>query len=317
MQDGGALLVSSGPEFAGPTSISRTPLTQVIPVQPTGEVATGPFKPVLTADGQAHPVTAGLPGAGDGTAAPTWGRWFRAIGANKISGTTVMNGPGGKPLLVLDQVGKGRVAALLSDQAWLWSRGFEGGGPDAELLRRVAHWLMKQPELEAESLSASVVNGEIQIARRTMAAQAKPITVTTPSGKQVTVAPTKGAPGVWSGRVPAGELGLYRLSDGILSAVVAAGPLNPREVADMRATDAVLKPLADSSGGSVHWLADGTPQVRQVNADASAYGSNWIGLVRNNAYRVTSLTQKPLLPQWATLLILAAALLLAWRVEGR
>ena len=317
VQDGGALLVSSGPEFAGPNSISRTPLTQVMPVQPTGEVATGPFKPVLTPEGQAHPVTAGLPGAGDGTTPPTWGRWFRTIGVNKISGTTVMNGAGGKPLLVLDQVGKGRVAALLSDQAWLWSRGFEGGGPDAELLRRVAHWLMKQPELEAESLSASVVNGEVQIARRTMAAEAKPITVTTPSGKQVTVTPTKGAPGLWSGRVAADELGLYRLTDGLLSAVAAAGPLNPREVADMRATDTVLKPLADASGGSVHWLVDGTPQVRQVDADSSAYGSNWIGLVRNNAYRVTSLTQKPLLPQWATLLILAGLLLLAWRVEGR
>jgi uncharacterized membrane protein len=317
VQDGGALLVSSGPEFAGATSVSRTPLAQVLPVQPTGEVIDGPFKPVLTPEGQAHPVTAGLPGAGDGTAPPTWGRWFRAIGATKIAGTTVMNGPGGKPLLVLDQVGKGRVAALLSDQAWLWSRGFEGGGPDAELLRRVAHWLMKQPELEAESLTASVVNGEIHIARRTMAAAARPVTVTTPSGRQQTVILTKGAPGLWNGHVAAAELGLYRLTDGQLSAVAAAGPLNPREVADMRATDAVLKPLADASGGSVHWLADGMPQLRQVDADSSASGAGWIGLVRNNAYRVTQLTQKPLLPQWATLLILAAVLLLAWRVEGR
>jgi uncharacterized membrane protein len=317
VEAGGALLVSSGPEFAGPTGVARTPLAQVLPVQPTGEIANGPFKPVLTPEGQAHPVTAGLPGAGDGTAPPSWGRWFRAIGATKLSGTTVMNGPNNRPLLVLDQVGKGRVAALLSDQAWLWARGFEGGGPDAELLRRLAHWLMKQPELEAESLSASVVNGEVQIARRTMAPAARPVTVTTPSGKTLTVDLTKSAPGMWNGRVAATELGLYRLNDGVLAAVAAAGPLNPREVSDMRATDTILKPLADATGGSVHWLADGMPQVRQVNADSSAYGSNWIGLVRNNAYRVTSLTQKPLLPQWATLLILAGFLLLAWRVEGR
>ena len=317
VEAGGALLVSSGPEFAGPTGVARTPLAQVLPVQPSGEVVSGPFKPVLTAEGQAHPVTAGLPGAGDGTAPPSWGRWFRTIGVNKISGTTVMNGPNNRPLLVLDQVGKGRVAALLSDQAWLWARGFEGGGPDAELLRRLAHWLMKQPELEAESLSASVVNGEVQIARRTMAPAARPVTVTTPSGKTLTADLTKSAPGMWTGRVPATELGLYRLNDGVLAAVAAAGPLNPREVSDMRATDAILKPLADATGGSVHWLADGMPQVRQVNADSSAYGSNWIGLVRNNAYRVTSLTQKPLLPQWATLLILAGLLLLAWRIEGR
>jgi hypothetical protein len=317
VEDGGALLMSAGPEYASATSLSRTPLSQILPVQPTGEVVTGPFKPLLTPEGQAHPVTAGLPGGGDDKTAPTWGRWFRVIGTSKISGTTVMNGPNNRPLLVLDQVGKGRVAALLSDQAWLWSRGFEGGGPDAELLRRLAHWLMKQPELEAESLSASVVNGEIQIARRTMAPAARTVTVTTPSGKTLTTGLTKSAPGMWAGRVPATELGLYRLTDGALSAVAAAGPLNPREVADMRATDAILKPLADATGGSVHWLADGVPQVRQVDADSSAYGSNWIGLVRNNAYRVTSLTQKPLLPQWATLLILAGVLLLAWRVEGR
>ena len=57
---------------------------------------------------------------------------------------------------MLDQVGKGRVAELLSDQIWLWARGFEGGGPQAELLRRLAHWLMKEPELEEEKLSASI-----------------------------------------------------------------------------------------------------------------------------------------------------------------
>ena len=317
VDEGGALLISSGPEFAGATSVSRTPLTQILPVQPTGEVITGPFKPVLTQEGQAHPVTSGLAGSGDGQTAPSWGRWFRAIGGNKISGTTVMNGPGGRPLLVLDEISKGRVASLLSDQAWLWSRGFEGGGPDAELLRRVAHWLMKQPELEAESLAASVVNGEIQMRRRTMAPAARPVTVTTPSGKQVTAELTRTSPGLWSGRVPAQELGLYRLADGILTAVAAAGPLNPREVADMRASEEILKPLSEATEGGVHWLADGIPQVRQVSAGANASGANWIGMVRNNAYRVTQLEQKPLLPQWATLLILASALLLAWRIEGR
>jgi hypothetical protein len=317
VQDGGALLISAGPEFAGATSVSRTPLSEVLPVQPSGEVLTGPFKPVLTPEGQAHPVTAGLPGAGDAQTPPSWGRWFRAIGGNKLAGTTVMNGPGGRPLLVLDQVQRGRVAALLSDQAWLWSRGFEGGGPDAELLRRLAHWLMKQPELEAESLSAAVANGEIHVLRRTMGPAARPITVTTPSGKEIGAELAKSAPGQWSAHVPAQELGLYRVTDGALTTVVAAGPLNPREVADMRASEEILKPLAEASRGGIHWLADGMPQIRQVSPGASASGSGWLGLVRNNAYRVTQLEQKPLLPQWITLLILGSALLLAWRVEGR
>ena len=317
VQDGGALLISSGPEFAGPESIYRTPLSQVLPVQPTGQIFTGPFKPVVTEEGMAHPVTRELPGRNQDKTAPTWGRWFRILGANKVAGQTVMAGDGGKPLLVLDRVGKGRVAELMSDQTWLWARGFEGGGPQAELLRRLAHWLMKEPELESENLSAVIIGDTIRITRRTMAAQTPAVNLTMPSGKTVSLPLTRTEPGIWRADAKAGELGLYRATDGILSAVTAAGPLNPKEVADMRATDQVLKPDAEASGGSVHWLDDGVPEVRRVGLGDSASGSNWIGLRSNGAYRVTALEQEKLLPQWLALLLIVGALLLAWRLEGR
>ena len=317
VQDGGALLISSGPEFAGPESIYRTPLSQVLPVQPTGQIVTGPFKPIVTADGLAHPVTRELPGRNQDKTPPTWGRWFRLIGANKIAGQTVMAGGAGQPLLVLDRVGKGRVAELMSDQTWLWARGFEGGGPQAELLRRLAHWLMKEPELESEMLSATIVGDKLQLTRRTMAAQTPAVTLTMPSGKSTSLPLTKAEPGIWRAEAKASELGLYRATDGILSAVAAAGPLNPKEVADMRATDEVLKPDAQASGGSVHWLEDGVPDIRRVDAGDTASGSNWIGLRSNGAYRVTALEQEKLLPQWLALLLIVGALLLAWRLEGR
>jgi hypothetical protein len=317
VENGGALLVSAGPEFSEPTSIYRTPLASVLPAAPTGDIVAQGYKPLVTPQGEAHPVTRDLPGANSGGTPPTWGRWFRLIGANKITGETIMSGPGDRPLLVLDNVGKGRVAELLSDQGWLWTRGFEGGGPEAELLRRLAHWLMKEPELEEERLSATIVNGEIAIERRTMADSAAAVTLTFPSGRKQTVTLAKSAPGLWRGRVKADELGLYRLDDGKLSAVAAAGPLNPKEVADMRATDSILKPVAQASGGSVRWLSDGLPSVRRVNADAPASGDGWIGLKRNGAYRVTAVEQQPLLPPWAALLLLLGTLLLAWRMEGR
>lgn len=317
VQEGGALLISSGPEFAGPESIYRTPLSQVLPAQPTGDVITGGFRPRITEEGMAHPVTRELAGRNIDDAAPTWGRWFRILGSNKIAGQTVMAGDGGRPLLVLDQVGKGRVAEILSDQTWLWARGFEGGGPQAELLRRLAHWLMKEPELEAENLSAAIIGDEIRVTRRTMAQQTPPVMLTTPSGKQVPMPLTKAEPGIWRASTKAGELGLYRATDGILSTVTAAGPLNPKEVADMRATAEVLQPVASSSGGGTHWLQDGVPEVRRVAQGATASGSNWIGLRSNGAYRVTSLEQEKLLPQWLALLLIVGALLLAWRLEGR
>ena len=317
VENGGALLVSAGPEFSEPTSIYRTPLASVLPAAPTGDIVAQGFKPIVTPAGQAHPVTRDLAGANTGDTPPSWGRWFRLIGANKITGETVMSGPNDRPLLVLDNVGKGRVAELLSDQGWLWARGFEGGGPEAELLRRLAHWLMKEPELEEERLSASIRGGEISIERRTMADDAGPVTLIFPSGRRQSVALAKAAPGLWRAGVKADELGLYRLNDAALSAVAAAGPLNPKEVADMRATDSILKPFADASGGSVHWLADGVPQVRRVGPGATAAGENWIGLRANGAYRITAVEQRPLLPVWAALFLLLATLLLAWRMEGR
>ena len=317
VQDGGALLVSSGPEFAGPESIYRTPLSQVLPVQPTGQIVTQPFKPVLTADGMAHPVTRELAGRNQDKTPPTWGRWFRIIGGNKIAGQTVMAGQDGRPLLVLDRVGKGRVAELMSDQTWLWARGFEGGGPQAELLRRLAHWLMKEPELEAEALDAQITGNSIRITRRTMAPQTPAVTLTMPSGKTQSLTLTHAEPGIWRADARADELGLYRATDGILSTVTAAGPLNPKEVADMRATDEVLKPDAEASGGSVRWLEDGMPEIHRVGKTDSASGTRWIGLRSNGAYRVTALEQEKLLPQWLALLLIVGSLLLAWRLEGR
>ena len=141
--------------------------------------------------------------------------------------------------------------------------------------------------------------------------------MTMPSGAHVTIPLARIEAGTWRGTVKVRELGLYRLTDGTLSAVTAAGPLNPKEVADMRATSDVLEPLAKASGGSVHWLTDGAVGLRRVAPAQTAFGSDWIGVRRNNAYRVTALEQQPLLPAWAALLLVVGSLFLAWRLEGR
>jgi hypothetical protein len=315
--EGGALLVSAGPEFATYTSIYRTPLSVVLPAQPTGEVITKPFKPVVTALGQAHPITKDLPGANTDKTPPSWGRWFRQIGAQKVMGDVVMSGPGDKPLLVLDRIGKGRVAELLSDQGWLWARGFEGGGPIAELLRRIAHWSMKEPELEEERLTAAIANGDLVVERRTMAKEPPPVTVTKPDGSKVGLPLAKTEAGLWTGRLKADALGLYRVNDGTLSAVAAAGALNPKEVADMRATDRLLSPVVEQSGGGVAWYSDGMPDVRRTAKSRRMAGDGWMGIAANETSRVTSVEETPLLPAWLALLVLVGTLMLAWRQEGR
>jgi hypothetical protein len=291
-------------------------LAAVLPAQPTGELVSQAFKPEVTPEGLAHPVTQGLTGENHDNTPPSWGRWFRVIAAQKLAGVTIMSGAG-RPLLVLDRFRQGRVAQLLSDQAWLWARGFEGGGPQAELLRRLAHWLMKEPDLEEEKLTAQIAGGDMTITRRTMAAQPAPVTVTAPSGKAEQVTLNATTPGKFMANLKTSELGLYHLSDGTLNAIAAAGPLNPREVADMRATDAILKPFADKTGGSINWIRDGVPAIREAQSGSDAAGNGWIGIARRNAYRVAAVEQETLLPSWLALILLIGSILVAWRVEGR
>ena len=318
VENGGAFLAASGPAFASPYSIYRTPLAAILPAQPSGETTIGGFRPRITETGERHPVTAGLPGGESDP--PAWGRWFRTIDVEVGQGRVVMDTPDERPLMVLDHAGKGRIAQLLSDHVWLWSRGYEGGGPQAELLRRLAHWLMKEPDLEEEKLSAAVRGDTLAIERRTMEDTAMPARIASPSGAVSEVALAETAPGRFAASVPARELGLYRISQGGLNVVAAAGPLNPREFADVRAADKQMQPVARATGGGVWWVgadAAGTPGIRTVRAGHDAAGDTWLGLRRNEKYLVHAVHQSPLLVGPLALLLILGTLALAWWREGR
>ncbi len=324
VRDGGALLMSVGPEFASPNSLSATPIGSVLPAAPAslsgtlgGGVVEAPFRPEVTALGARHPVTAGLPGWRPG-AAPDWGNWYRRVTPTGVHGDVLMQADGNSPLLVLDHVGEGRVALLLSDHIWLWSRGHQGGGPQAELLRRVAHWLMKEPELEENALTAQVANGQLQVERRsTDDAAPAPVTVTDPDGATSALKLTVASPGRATGALPAGRPGVWQVTDGARTAYAAAGAANPPEIADLRATASLLNPLVRAGGGSVHWLDPaGAPALRRTEVGREAAGSSWIGLQRRHDHIVTGIAATPLLPPWLALPLMLGFAVLAWRREG-
>ncbi|HET6224511.1 MAG TPA: hypothetical protein VFE11_20210, partial [Dongiaceae bacterium] len=284
VENGGALLDAAGISIGGPLGLYQSPLGEVLPGEPTGTVIERGYRPAITDVGRRHPVTADLPGGGD---QPTWGRWFRIVQATVKRGSTVMSGPDNQPLLILDRYGKGRVAQLLSDQIWLWSRGYEGGGPQAELLRRIAHWLMKEPELEEEDLRATVIDGRLEITRRSLGENPKSVEVTTPSGEKLTAALNDAGNGRATGAVPAPEGGLYRVSDGTHRAFAASGDLNPLEMGDLHSTAEKLEPIIDATKGGAYRLAtDGLPDVRKVRAGRDTAGRGWIGLRSNEDYVV-------------------------------
>jgi len=320
VREGGALLLAVGPEFAAQRSLFNTPLGEVLPAAPTGGVLELGFRPSVTEVGGRHPVTAALPKARASRAnrgTGSWGRWFRQVETSARAGHTLMQGPGERPLLVLDRAGEGRVAAMLSDHIWLWARGFEGGGPHAELMRRLAHWLMKEPDLEEEGLRAEVRDGKLHVVRRSLRDAPAEITVTSPSGVKESLPLAGAETGAAELVMPAEETGLYRISDGERDVLAAAGSLNPLEFADLRATAAKLEPLATESGGGVQWIRDGLPDLRKVRRDRDRSGKGWLGLIDNKAYVVTGVAEFPLLPPLVFLLGVLLVLMAAWWREGR
>ncbi len=319
VRDGGAVLVAAGPDYASQTSLWRTPLDAILPAEPDGNVTDQAFRPSLTELGRRHPVTRGLDGADSNP--PNWSEWFRIVDTRNATGTTVMQGPDSKPLLVLSREGEGRVALLLSDHIWLWARGFEGGGPHLDLLRRLSHWLMKEPDLEEEALRLKMSGRNLVVQRQTMADSVGDVTLTSPSGASSVLKLEPTEPGVWEKSIVADELGLWRATNGKLNALTNIGPANPREFAEVTSTTDVMAPIANATGGSARRLDDGNgldvPRIVAVRSGGTYSGDNWIGLKMRDASVVRGIGVLPVFAGLLGLLLLIGSLAGTWAREGR
>ncbi|HTQ82718.1 MAG TPA: hypothetical protein VMI47_05565 [Pseudolabrys sp.] len=319
VRDGGAVLIAAGPDYASPTSIWRTPLDAILPAEPIGDVTEQPFHARLTDAGKKHPVTRGLEGSESDP--PHWSRFFRLVNTKPNNGTTVMQGPDAKALLVLAHEGEGRVALLLSDHIWLWARGYEGGGPHLDLLRRLSHWLMKQPDLEEEALRLIVHGRDVTVQRQTMADTVGAVTLTSPTGATRTLNLQPVEPGLWRTQLTANELGLWRATDGTLTALANVGPANPREFAEVTSSTDVLRAIANATGGDSRRLDQGhgldVPRVVPVRTSTSFQGDDWIGLKMRDVSVVRGIGVLPIFAGLIGLLLLIGALAATWAREGR
>jgi hypothetical protein len=315
---GGAVLVSAGPDYASTTSIWRTPLDSVLPAEPVG-VTEKPYYAHLSDAGKRHPVTRGLEGSG--SEPPHWSRFFRTVETRNTSGPPVMTGADGKPLLLLSRFGEGRVALLLSDHIWLWARGYEGGGPHLDLLRRMSHWLMKQPELDEEALRLQTQGKDLAVLRQTMSDSVTPVTVTSPSGKTRELTLSLSEPGLWRSATPADELGLWQAADGTLKALINVGPINPKEFSEVTSTTELLKPLAQATGGDARRIVDGSsidlPRIVPVRASSIFRGDGWMGVKMRDASVVRGVGVLPIFAGLIGLLLLLGAFAATWLREGR
>ena len=319
VRQGGAVLVAAGPDYASQTSIWRTPLDVILPAEPSGRMTEGGFRAQLTDLGKRHPVTRGLEGADEES--PHWSRWFRLVDARPSKGTAVLQGPDNKPLLLLSREGEGRVALLLSDHIWLWARGYEGGGPHIDLLRRLSHWLMKEPDLEEEALRLLVRGRDLTVQRQSMGDSVGEVMLTSPSGKTRTLTLSPAEPGVWRSTIEANELGLWHATDGTLNALANVGPANPREFTEVTSTPNVMAPLASATGGDVVRIEDGSgvhvPRLIGVRSSETYKGDDWLGLRMRESSVVRGIGVLPVFGGLLGLLLLVGSLTATWMREGR
>lgn len=316
---GGALLIAAGPEHAGEDSIALTPLETVLPAAPDGEVVEKGFYPRISAEGRKHPVTRGLEGGE--SEPPKWGRWFRTIGVNDPQGETIMEGADRKPLLVLNRAGQGRVAMLLSDQGWLWARDFEGGGPHAALYRRIAHWLMKDPDLEEEALTAAASGRTVTVTRQTLGDDPGTATIRTPAGKELKSTLRQTEPGLFRAELAVDETGLFEVKNGDFTALVHVGAADAPEFKAMISTEATLAPVAAATGGLVARLASGNgivlPDILAVRGDSRIEANGRLLIRMSGETVLKGVTSIPLLGGLIGVVLLLAALAASWWREGR
>ncbi|WP_425407996.1 hypothetical protein [Hyphococcus sp.] len=316
VDNGGAVLIASGPEYNGSLSLAgRRNLSFILPALPSGAAIEETFRPEVTELGERHPVTANLPDQ------DIWGRWIRLMPVLQTRGQTLMSGPDAEPLLILDRIGDGRVGLFLSDHVWLWARGFDGGGPHAELLRRIAHWLMKEPELEEEALALGADGQSLIIERRTVEESVSPVALTMPDGETREIELSETAPGEFAARIDDAPRGLYRATSGDLFAIGSVGLETVPEFENVVSTSLQLEPLTERSGGGVFMLRErettNLPDIRLVRPNSvERAGENWAGLVPRGAERVNSVKDAPLASSYIWLAVIALLLLAAWTIEG-
>lgn len=320
VEEGGALLEASGPSFAGDNSIYYTSLMKILPGIPSGEIIREPFRPGITKDGQKHPVTKNLLWTTADDGQPAWGNWLRQVAVSRESGDILMAGADENPLLILDRVKEGRVAQIASDHIWLWSRGYEGGGPHTELLRRVVHWLMKEPELDEKALEIAVSGQRIILRTQNYKQDSSAVIMTRPDGETELVELEETPSGdIFSKTIQAGQLGIYSFEDPLGQKRYAAiGDLNPPELRGVKTTEKHMTPVASSSGGGILWLSETpAPDIRTSSGRNNFAGRSWIALRQNNDYTVTGIENRPVLPPELAAFILLAMALATWWREGR
>ncbi len=321
VEDGGALLVAAGPG-AGRCGIDlpKRRWRPSLPAVPTGAVTEAGYYPrhrrIMAV---VIPVTRTLPGAL--SEPPDWGRWFRTVSVGDTAGDVVMRGAANEPLLVLNRYGEGRVAtAPVRITAGSGPAALKAAARMSLFMRRIAHWLMKEPSLEEEALRATANGRTLVIERQTMSDTTDPATIELPSGET-----RRGHSGARRGTDCSGRS--WRSTSRVLSksppGICVRSPMSgrsthPSSVQPSRPLASSLLSSAETGGLTtrVNATASNLPQILPTRSARIDAGER-MGLRASNESVLKGVRSVPLFGGFLGLALMILALGATWFREGR
>ena len=314
---GGALLVASGPEYLSDKSVYKTPLEDILLGAPDNDLYETAFKPKRTALGKTHPITRAIAdGQFDGE---SWASWLRQIKVSAGDEKVLLSGHNDLPLLLIGEKDDGRVIQLTSDQIWLWAREYKQGGPYIDLMRKMIHWLLKEPSLEEGQIELSLQGETIRIKRYT-APEDETVSYTTPSGEQKQISLQKSPDGLYRASITAEEQGLYSFQAGANSAYIIYGAYDTVEQTKLIRSKDTTRDITRNSGGT-YFEADKvegiSTKILTPSINKKYYGLNTAGFRESQYAETLKINFAPALPNWAYFLICGLFMLYAWHRESK
>jgi uncharacterized membrane protein len=320
VRKGGGVLIASGPEYVSPKSIYNTAFKDVLIGSPNKDSIERPFKPHLSDQGKIHPITRGIDnGLFTGE---NWAEWLRQIDvtSNPASGEKVlMSGIDDRPLLLIGEKDNGRIIHLTSDQIWLWARQYQQGGPYIDLMRKMIHWLLKEPSLEEGQIELSLDQDEIAVARYINPA-GETLKYTDPDGIEKPLPLKQGRDKIFHARIDASKQGLYSFSAGKNTAYIIAGAYDTLEQTNLiRSTEIIQPALSQTGGGSFEAdkLSDTQFKVKKGTSAARFSSPRTMAFKESKYAEISKIDFTPTLPLWFYLLIFAALNVYIWQRESK
>lgn len=318
VREGGAILVASGPEYVSDRSIYKTPLGQILIGAPDNDVMETDFVPHRTADGQLHPITRNIDQ--NQYEGEKWANWLRQIRVKANPDDKIlMDGVDGAPLILIGDEEKGRIIHLTSDQIWLWARGYKQGGPYIDLMRKMIHWLLKEPSLEEGQIELSLAGEYITVTRYINPDDA-PLLYTDPEGTEKPLKLSKTAKRTYTAQVPADKNGLYSFYSGNNRAYIINGAYDTQEQTFMISNAQSMEKIVQQSGGKQVFADDMSGlKISAMNPEyvRNYHSFNNIGLRQSQFTETLNVNYAPLFPAWAYLLTFVGIICFAWYRESK